>query len=401
MASALNSIMTSRLSRFRFSAPHLCIIAGASLGGLLLLRHVSSSVRADRVKTNLSPREIVLPKLSTKEIEALPYPPDALPGARDVDSPYGSTRVYEWGPEEGERILLIHGISTPSIALTDLANKLVERGCRVLLFDLFSRGYSSGPSPHTHRYDSSLYTSQIHICLLSSPIHWSTFTLIGYSLGGALAADFTSYFPHLIKGLILIAPGGLIRTSHTTWKSRLLYSTSGLLPEPWIESLVAKRLYTGPEEARSIEPEPDTVENAEVKRASRGDAVYASSHHALLPDNPHSTVGAVVDWQIAHHEGFVPAFISSIRYAPVHGEHERWRVLGRNIDEGVGGLKKVHVVLGETDPIIVKEELMEDARECLGEDNVEFEVVQGAGHEVAIERADEILGVVGRALAKW
>ena len=237
--------------------------------------------------------------------------------------------------------------------------------------------------------------------MTSSPLHWSSFTLIGYSLGGALAADFTSYFPQLIKGLVLVAPGGLIRRSHTTWKSRLLYSTSGLLPESWIESLVAKRLYTGPEAARSIEPEPDTVENAEVKKEKRGDAVYASSHHALLPVNPYSTVGAVVDWQIEHHEGFVPAFISSIRYAPVHEEHERWRILGRNASEGKGTLRKVHVVLGETDPIIVKDEIIEDASECLRKQNVEFEVVSGAGHEVAIERADDIMNVVGKALEKW
>lgn len=181
----------------------------------------------------------------------------------------------------------------------------------------------------------------------------------------------------------------------------MLYSTSGILPESWIESLVAKRLYTGPEEARSIEPEPDTVENAEAKKTSRGDAVYASSHHALLPGNPYSTVGAVVDWQIEHHAGFVPAFISSIRYAPVHGEHERWRILGKNISDGVGKLKKVHIVLGETDPIIVKDENIEDATACLGEGNVEFEIVEGAGHEVAIERADDILRVVGRGLDKW
>lgn len=200
---------------------------------------------------------------------------------------------------------------------------------------------------------------------------------------------------------MLVAPGGLIRTSHTTWKSKILYSTSGLLPESWIESLVAKRLYTGPEEARSIEPEPDIVENAEVKRTPRGDAVYASSHHALLPRNPHSTVGAVVDWQIEHHAGFVPAFISSIRYAPVHGEHERWRILGKNINEGVGDLKRVHVVLGETDPIIVKDENIEDVTGCLGEGTVEFQIVEGAGHEVGIERADDILRVVGRALGKW
>lgn len=177
----------------------------------------------------------------------------------------------------------------------------------------------------------------------------------------------------------------------------MLYSTSGILPESWIEKLVAKRLYTGPEIARSIEPEPDTVENAE-RKVSKTDAVYASSHHTLLPGNPHSTVGAVVDWQLEQHEGFVPAFISSIRYAPVHGEHVRWRLLGKNISKHVGKLKKVHIVLGETDPIIVKDEIIEDATGCLGETNVDFEIVKGAGHEVAIERADDIIRVVGKSL---
>lgn len=136
----LSPAMTSTygtLGRFRVPAP-LYLIAGASLGGLLFLRHVSSSLRADNFNTLLSPRETVLSGLSGEERKRLPYPPDALPGARDVDSPYGSIRVYEWGPEDGEKILLIHGISTPSIALTDLAYKLVEKGCRVMLFGMLN-----------------------------------------------------------------------------------------------------------------------------------------------------------------------------------------------------------------------------------------------------------------------
>lgn len=199
---------------------------------------------------------------------------------------------------------------------------------------------------------------------------------------------------------MLIAPGGLIRRSHTTWRSKLLYNTSGLFAESWTEKLVADRLWTGPETARSIEPEADIVENTEVKKTVRSDAVYASSHHVLLPGNPRSTVGAVVDWQIAYHKGFVPAFISSIRYAPVHGEHERWRILGENISAGKWGLKKVYIVLGETDAIIIKDEIIEDAGKCLGKSNVEFEVMEGVGHEVAIERAEEILGVIEKALGK-
>jgi hypothetical protein len=67
--------------------------------------------------TTRSPLRTLLPKLSEQEKARLAYPTDALPGARDVPSPYGSVRVYKWGPESGRKVLLVHGISTPSIAL--------------------------------------------------------------------------------------------------------------------------------------------------------------------------------------------------------------------------------------------------------------------------------------------
>jgi pimeloyl-ACP methyl ester carboxylesterase len=68
--------------------------------------------------------------------EAHPLPLDVLPGARDVQTPYGSIRVYEWGPEDGPKVLLVHGITTPCISLGGLAHAFVDRGCRVMLFDL-------------------------------------------------------------------------------------------------------------------------------------------------------------------------------------------------------------------------------------------------------------------------
>jgi hypothetical protein len=100
----------------------------------LLLGTVSSVLRSGPSRIIPSPVESKLPKLSPEEVAELPYPPDALPGARDVKSPYGTVRVYEWGPEDGDKILLIHGISTPGIAMADLAHKLVRRGCRVMMF---------------------------------------------------------------------------------------------------------------------------------------------------------------------------------------------------------------------------------------------------------------------------
>ena len=65
---------------------------------------------------------------------ALPYPADAFPGARDVETEYGTIKVFEWGPEAGKKVLLMHGIGTPCVALGDMAREFVRRGCRVMLF---------------------------------------------------------------------------------------------------------------------------------------------------------------------------------------------------------------------------------------------------------------------------
>lgn len=115
------------------------VTAGAAALALLLVAKSvmvpgpsPPSARAKHVL--LSPRTTLLPKLSSDEAAALPYPPDVLPGARDVETPYGSLRVYEWGPIEGDKVLLVHGISTPCVALAPLAEELVKRGRRVMLF---------------------------------------------------------------------------------------------------------------------------------------------------------------------------------------------------------------------------------------------------------------------------
>lgn len=169
-----------------------------------------------------------------------------------------------------------------------------------------------------------------------------------------------------------------------------------------IERLVARRLWSGPETARTIEPEGDAnggslngkdEKKGASKWGSRSTAVYTTSHHLLLPAHVNSTASKVVDWQIEHHKGFIPAFVSAIRYAPIHGQQDRWRVLRENMESGKSGLKKVHLVLGETDPIIVAEELVEDATAVLGEENVRVEIVRGVGHEVAISNADDVVRV--------
>ncbi|KAI0512562.1 alpha/beta-hydrolase [Xylaria bambusicola] len=384
------------------TAAALCITISAEL----LIRPVFKS----RHNSRSSPPPYIpspVKTLSKAALKKAPYPPeDALPGARDVSTPYGSIRVYEWGPEDGECVLFVHGISTPVVALGELGHELVKRGYRVMLFDLFGRGYSDAPSDLT--YDARLYTTQILLVLASSKLPWSNFHLVGYSLGGGLSVAFTRYFPRLLRSLILIAPCGFIRDKHVGWRSWLYYN-SGILPEFLVKYLVRRRI-------RPVVAKKPTAAGAEDilaaeggekqghKRNVRGDGDSTGGagwdSAPISKARPDVTVSDVVAWQVDSHEGFVMAFLSTIRNAPIYAPQEDWQALARILQirrctrstgiradddetEFEAGLKggKICLVLGKDDGVIVPDEMIEDTTSVLGRDAFEFVALEG-GHEL-------------------
>ena len=232
-----------RRNPFTFPIALLGLQLGLSIGRKLY--KIKTGLEQDD-KVVPSPLKSLLPKLSPQEATSLPYPPDAYPGIRDVASPYGSLRVYEWGPEDGRKVLLVHGISNPCIALGAIAHGLADKGCRVMMFDLPGRGYSDTPVPTPH--SNRLYATTILLALTSSPLAWTgngeRFSLIGYSLGGGIVANFTSYFPSLVSSLVLFAPGGLVRQNRITLLNRILYNT-GLINETTLERVTIGRMRRG------------------------------------------------------------------------------------------------------------------------------------------------------------
>ncbi|KAL2148213.1 hypothetical protein VTH82DRAFT_4981 [Thermothelomyces myriococcoides] len=274
-------------------------------------------------------------------------------------------QVFEWGPAQGEKVLLLHGISTPCVALAGLAEALVGRGYRVMLFDLFGRGYSDAPADLP--YDLRLYTTQILLALASSPLAWTGtgggggggFHLVGYSLGGGLAVPFARYFAGLLKSVVVIAGGGLIRSEHVGWRSRVLYSeaTARWVPDRLVRWFVRRRLMprkTSEGEGKEEEEEEEgrrgrnsvavtetemAKEVVEVKGRHRNeknsDATGGQSfdNAVLLARRPEHTVSSVMEWQLRHHEGFIPAFVSSIRHAPIYDQKEDWAALGQILAE--------------------------------------------------------------------
>lgn len=284
--------------------------------------------------------------------------------------------------------------------------------------DLFGRGYSDTPADMPH--DARLFIAQILLVISSSSLPWTGhpgFNLVGYSLGGGVCASFTRYLPHLVQSLTLIAPGGLIRPNHIGWKSKVLYS-HGLLPEFLLEYLVKRRLR--PQVRSSTPPRPiiaakeaDEAVRAEVpdpegkEPKGHNDATGGNDFdNAVLSKRfPHVSVASAVAWQIANHAGFIPAFMSSIRYAPIYNQHTVWAIIGARLSEqkvhpadeeaAKQGLhkSKVLIILGAVDPVVLVDEVSRDAKAVFGDGNVEVAVLE-AGHEVPITKSAEAAEVM-------
>ncbi|KAI1500064.1 Alpha/Beta hydrolase protein [Biscogniauxia marginata] len=337
-----------------------------------------------------------VPRLSEAERAAIPYRTDHFPGARDVETPYGNIRVYEFGPEDGRKVLFIHGISTSCMTLTHIANPLAEKGCRVMLFDLFGRGYSDAPGDLP--YDTRLFTTQILLVLASSSLAWTgrgALHVVGYSLGGGIAANFAAAFPGMVETLVLLAPSGLIRPGNIGRASRLVF-TSGLVPERLLAWLTHRRLRAPIDDAVAKRPGNNASSSSSSSAAEETplfdrhgkedyidvavqdvhDPPPTSSSSAAIPSPTpfEQQVASFVHWSLDHSAGFVPAMMSTMRAAPLMGQHAQWRSLARTCAPST-----LAVLLGRDDTLVQPADYAEDALPLLGgPDNVFWRVLPGA-----------------------
>jgi pimeloyl-ACP methyl ester carboxylesterase len=253
--------------------------------------------------------------------------------------------------------------------------------------DLFGRGFSDNPSPAHFRHSKHLYVAQILYALASSPTPgWigrdNAFCLIGYSLGGGISSAFTDKFPRLVSSLVLMAPSGLIREGHVGWQSKVMYHTQGMLPEWLVKKLVTRRLDAGG--TGILEEEVELVaEDSSIAAAVIIDNAGEASKKRLR------IVDAACQWQLQNHPGFVDAFISAIRYAPITAQTATYARIGSrqtaSTDSLCGG--RVTLVLGANDPIIIAKEQIVDYKAALGERGEEIlrvVLLEDVGHEVPV-----------------
>ncbi|MFZ7093035.1 alpha/beta fold hydrolase [Primorskyibacter sp. 2E233] len=113
---------------------------------------------------------------------------------------------YEWlGAPSGPVAVCVHGLTTPSFVWRRLAEDLGALGFRVLVYDLYGRGYSDRPRGPQ---GAAFFMGQLTELLNHQGVQ-DDITLIGYSMGGAIATEFAAEQGHRLRRLILLAPAGM------------------------------------------------------------------------------------------------------------------------------------------------------------------------------------------------
>ncbi len=210
-----------------------------------------------------------------------------------AELPSGRTH-YRWiGPKGGPIAVCIHGLSSPHYIFAATARSLAALGYRVLAYDLYGRGFSSKPRG---RQDVDYFLTQLRDLLdflgIEGPV-----TVVGYSMGGALATAFAAEEGVRIKGLILLASAGL-QPLYRTPKDRVW--TLPVVGD-WMSAVLGgwalRRELAADGDAPTVIPDLSKRLAHETRRRGYLPSLLSSKRHVLtqVMDDDHR---AIADYQI-------------------------------------------------------------------------------------------------------
>ncbi|KIC22049.1 alpha/beta fold hydrolase [Leisingera sp. ANG-Vp] len=260
----------------------------------------------------------------------------------------GGLTHYRWsGPLRGPVAVCVHGLTTPSFVWDGVAKGLAAMGYRVLSYDLYGRGYSDRPAG---LQDRAFFLAQLEELLEDQKVG-EDFTLIGYSMGGAIATAFASAHPERVREIILLAPAGF--GSSPDRLTRAVRQLPGV--GDWLMQAVYPVLHI-------------RGTNAERK----------------LPSSVPGIAG--LQQQELAYRGFIPAVLASLRgilNEDFTADHRRLHQAG----------VPVLAVWGQEDTVIPPNtagRIAEHAR------SIRQEEIAGAGHGLPYTHTDQVLEIISR-----
>lgn len=119
--------------------------------------------------------------------------------------PDGVTHYQALGRPEAPAVVLVHGFASPYFMFDHVSAGLMDR-FYVVRYDLYGRGLSDRPDLPNN---PDLFDRQLLGLLDELALNRPVF-LVGSSMGGLIAAEFTARHPERVAKLALIAPAGFL-----------------------------------------------------------------------------------------------------------------------------------------------------------------------------------------------
>jgi esterase len=135
-------------------------------------------------------------------------------------------RYLEWGQPSSDPIVLIHGFSSTADAWTRVGEAL-EAEYHIIAPDL--RGHGESEWDPQERYSDDQLASDVHV--LVQQLGLPPFTLIGHSMGGAVAFTYAATYPEHVKRLVIedsapLPPGRMLTELRQSFPSRAVVEQS-------------------------------------------------------------------------------------------------------------------------------------------------------------------------------
>ncbi|HYD86696.1 MAG TPA: alpha/beta hydrolase [Vitreimonas sp.] len=135
---------------------------------------------------------------------------------RFVEAEGARIHVREVGPEHGPRLLLIHGASSNLIELWGPLAEEFSPIHRVVAYDRPGMGHSTRPRRSAHTMASQALVAAEVLKQTGGPA-----LVVAHSLGSAVALRLALDHPHLVIGLVLVAPASHPYPGKPAWWARL------------------------------------------------------------------------------------------------------------------------------------------------------------------------------------
>lgn len=246
---------------------------------------------------------------------------------------------YRWiGPARGPVAVMIHGLTTSSPVWKEIAEGVADIGYRVLVYDLYGRGYSDSVDG---KHDMPFYMTQLDDLLEHLNLK-EDLTVVGFSMGGAIATEFAATEPHRMHRLILLAPSG-IELRESDFSS---FCRRRAFIGDWVHGVAAGLRMTrqiNEDEAAAKQPHVLHAQARELDRRGYFPTILASrrgildqtqeqQHRSITRDGiptiaiwgeddkivPISALGKLAQWNRAAHQEVVPGAGHSLPYS--HGK---------------------------------------------------------------------------------